>query len=268
MFGAPLLVMVARPSRLPRLLPWAAVLAVLVFQLAFPVWMLASAESFTATRAAFFAPALDFAQRVYDPDYRFHVVTPQMHWESYYFPAAGFPITRGWFRQADALHNAELYDKDLSAATYILWLRRMGVRYVFVPDAPLVSSSQREAELLRTSAAFTVVYRGPLWTIYRLDRAQPLVVPLRGGATAAVDTLDHTSMRFSVTRAGPYLIKLTWSPYWLVVRRPTEPALRGHSGRRDREWEQDAVSASGLASLRGPLRLSSSSRRRHRACTR
>src|SRR5450756_1022249 len=38
-FGGPLVVAVAWPSRLPRLVPAAAVAAVLAFQLAFPVWL-------------------------------------------------------------------------------------------------------------------------------------------------------------------------------------------------------------------------------------
>jgi len=239
-FGGPLVVAVAWPSRLPRLVPAAAVAAVLAFQLAFPVWMLANAQSFTATRAAFFATAVDYAGRVYDPDYRFHVVTPEMHWESYYFPAAGFPITRGWYRQADALHNQELYDRSLDTGAYSSWLRRMGVRYVFVPHAPLVADARREAAILAGSREFTIVYRGADWTVYRLGRSQPLVVPL-ASASASVLAMDHTSIRFAVTRPGPYLVKLTWSPYWLVARRPDDPAQRGRDGRRDRSWEDDAL---------------------------
>ncbi len=233
-FGAPVLLVVARPTRLPRVLPALAVAAVLAFQLAFPVWMLAQAPSFTATRAAFFAPALAYAGRIYDPGYRFHVVTPQMHWEAYYFPAAGFPITRGWFRQADALHNDELYAKLISPAAYAQWLRRMGVHYVFLPHAPLVSTSVREAAILTSSKAFTAVWNDPMWTVYRLDSPSPLVVPLRGDAQADVLTLDHTQVRFTVNEPGPYLIKLTWSPYWLVARRPDSPADRGRDGSRDR----------------------------------
>ena len=175
-FGGPLIVAVAWPSRLRWPLPAAAVVAVLAFQLAFPVWMLANAQSFTATRAAFFATAVDYAARVYDPDYRFHVVTPQMHWESYYFPAAGFPITRGWYRQDDALHNEELYDRSLDIGAYSSWLRRMGVRYVFVPHAPLEANARRELAILDGSSEFTVVYHGADWTVYRLRRSQPLVV--------------------------------------------------------------------------------------------
>ena len=235
-FGAPLIVAVAWPSRLPRLVPAVAVVVVLAFQLAFPVWMLANAQSFTATRAAFFATAIDYAGRVYDPDYRFHVVTPQMHWESYYFPAAGFPITRGWYRQADALHNEELYDRSLDTGDYSSWLRRMGVRYVFLPHAPLVADARREAAILESSREFTVVYNGADWTVYRLRRSQPLVVPL-ANASASVLTMDHTSIRFAVSRPGPYLVKLTWSPYWQVTRRPDDPAQRGRASRRDGVWE-------------------------------
>jgi hypothetical protein len=250
-FGAPLLLVVARPTRLSRLAPAVIVAAVLVFQLAFPVWMLAHAESFTATRAAFFAPALAFAARVYDPDYRFHIVTPEMHWESYYFPADGFPITRGWYRQDDALHNSELYDSSLSAGAYVDWLRHMGVRYIFVPQAPLVTTSRREAAILKHSNAFAVVLRDPEWTVYCLKRSQPLIVP-RGHASASVFTMGHTSIRFSVSRPGPYLIKLTWSPYWIVLRRPDDATQRGHDGRRERQWELDSLALSATALHRGP----------------
>jgi hypothetical protein len=238
-FGGPLLVAVAWPTRINRVLPVLAVAVVLVFQLAFPVWMLARAQSFTATRAAFFAPALDYAARVYEPGYRFHVVTPEMHWESYYFPAAGYPITRGWYRQADALHNDELYDKKLDAASYALWLRRMGVEYIFVPHAPLVSTSRREAEILARSGEFRLVYRDADWTVYRLRDSEPLVVPLEQ-AGAQVFAVDHTSIRFGVTRPGPYLVKVTWSPFWRVARQPAGPALQGRYGRAG-AWTTDTL---------------------------
>ena len=239
-FGGPLLVAVAWPSRIHRLLPVLAVAAVLAFQLAFPVWMLARAQSFTATRAAFFAPALAYAGRVYDPGYRFHVVTPEMHWESYYFPAAGFSITRGWYRQADALHNGELYDEKLDAGTYTLWLRRMGVEYIFVPHAPLVSTSRREADILAASDEFQLQYRDADWSVYQLRDSEPLVVPLEQ-AGAQVFAVDHTSIRFGVTRPGPYLVKVTWSPFWRVAREPAGAALRGRYSRAGDAWTADRV---------------------------
>lgn len=243
-FGGPLLVAVAWPSRLPRVVPPLAVAVVLAFQLAFPVWLLARAPSFTATREAFFAPALGYAATVYDPDFRFHVVTPEMHWESYYFPAAGFPITRGWYRQADALHNVDLYDEQLTPDGYALWLRRMAVEYVFVPHAPLVSTSKKEAAILASSPEFRLVYRGAAWSVYRLLDAEPLVVPL-AQADAQVFTLDHTSIRFGVTRPGPYLVKLTWSPYWQVARAPSGPVLSGRDGHAGQPWRADTLKSSG-----------------------
>jgi hypothetical protein len=246
LFGGPLIVAVAPRSRLPKVLPVLAVGLVLFFQLYFPVWLLARAPSFTATREAFFAPALAFAARVYDPDYRFHVVTPEMHWESYYFPAAGFPITRGWYRQADALHNDELYADPLDAASYTAWLRRMGVKYVFVPQAPLVTASRREAAVLASSREFTLVYAGPTWTVYRLTDAEPLVVPLQR-AHAEVFAMDHTSIDFGVTRGGPYLLKVTWSPWWRVTERPAAHTLPGGPARAGRPWSSDALSPSDKA---------------------
>ena len=163
-----------------------------------------------------------------------------MHWESYYFPAAGFAITRGWYRQADALHNQELYDRSLDTGAYSSWLRRMGVRYVFVPHAPLVADARREAVILAGSNELTVVYRGADWTVYRLRRSQPLVVPL-ASASASVLAMDHTSMTLALTRPGPYLVKLTWSPFWQVARRPDDPAQRGRDSRRDGYWQDQEL---------------------------
>ena len=240
-FGAPLLIAAAWPTRLPRWAPVLALVVTLAFQLAFPLWLLARFQHLPATRAEFFAPALSLAGRLYDPGYRFHIVTPERHWEAYYFPAAGYAITRGWFRQADALHNAELYDAALSEASYASWLRRVGARHVFLPHAPLVSGVQREARILQDSRDFTVIYRGTLWTVYELRDGEPMVSSLSPRGAAQVLTLDHTTARFTVSRAGLYRVKLTWSPYWLLARRPDEWALRGRDQLRLRGWEADAT---------------------------
>ena len=64
-----------------------------------------------STQASFFTSALSFAARHYDPNYRFHVVALQTHWEAYYFsgerlsdharlvPAGGRAAQRGPHRQ-------------------------------------------------------------------------------------------------------------------------------------------------------------------------
>ena len=63
------------------------------------------------------------------------------HWEAYYFPLDGYAITRGWYRQSDALHNELLNQPSFSAAQYVdLAACDMGVKYVFLPHAPLDTS--------------------------------------------------------------------------------------------------------------------------------
>ena len=192
-FGAPLLrrrrVAQAVTAASCRCWPWPPSSP---FSWRFPVWMLARAQSFTATRAAFFAPALAYAGRVYDPDYRFHVVTPQMHWESYYFPAAGFPITRGWFRQADALHNDELYAKLISPAAYVAVAPAHGGALCLPPARAAGVHLEARGRHPDQAPAFTAVYRSTLWTVYRLRLAVAAGRAAERRRQAEVLTLDHT----------------------------------------------------------------------------
>jgi hypothetical protein len=217
-FGVPLLVAAAWPTRLPRWAPAVLVVAALLVQVQFPLWQVREAERSWATQPSFYAPALALATRYHDPDHRLHVVVPEGHWEAYYFPMAGFPLTRGWFRQDDAAHNIALYDPELTAGDYARWLRQMGVRYIFVPHAPVVSSSRHEVTLLETSASFELVSYDQSWAVYRLRRSKPIVEPLSLHSTAEVLWLDHTTLRFRVSRAGAYRVRLTESPYWVLLR--------------------------------------------------
>ena len=130
------------------------------------------------------------------PNYRIHVVALRRHWEAAYFPEAGIPITRGWYRQADAIHNSLFYT-TYDEAAYVAWLRRMGVQYIFLPHAPLDVWSNHEARLLETSPAFAPVTRAGAWSVYRLRVAEPIVVGLDGG-TADVLTMRH--LWFTVPR--------------------------------------------------------------------
>ena len=131
-------------------------------------------------RARTSRPALAAARDLYDPDYRFHVVALRRHWEALYFPEAGYPITRGWYRQADAIHNGLFYT-PYDAAEYVAWLQSMGVQYIFSPvDAPLDPWSKREARLLESSPAFAFVEQTGAWRIYRLRRREAAARPAAG----------------------------------------------------------------------------------------
>lgn len=183
-----------------------------------------------STKAAFFYPALDFAAKHYDPNYRYHIVALSTHWEAYHFSVNGFPITRGWYRQADAVHNKVLTGDDFRASEYVAWLRSMGVQHVFLPHAPLDWSGEREAEILRSSPAFSVVWRSAHWTVYRLRDPSPIAVALDGGTNPRVLAVLHQAIYLEVPRPGTYLIKVTYSPYWQITQ--GLGALRRASGPR------------------------------------
>ena len=205
------------------------IFAVAMGQIVPPASHYVAVADMPSTRAAFFAPALSFAARHYDPNYRFHVVALDTHWEAYYFSINGFPITRGWYRQADALHN-DILSSDFSAAGYATWLRRMGVKYVFLPEAPLDWSGPREAAVLRSSPEFRQVWKDADWTVYRLSEPAPLAVSLDGGRDPTILALLHQALYLQVPQAGDYLIKATYSPYWDVTA--GEGTLRPTAGGR------------------------------------
>jgi hypothetical protein len=160
-----------------------------------------------STKPAFFYPALSYAARHKDPDYRIHVVALDTHWEAYHFSVNDFPITRGWYRQADALHNKILR-----------WLRTMGVRDIYLPHAPLDWSGDRESQILRTSAAFEEVWRSRDWTVYGLRHPSPIAVSIAGGEDPQVLGVLHQAIYLDVPRPGRYLLKVSYSPYWMLTQ--------------------------------------------------
>ena len=226
LFGLPALLMVRR-VRLPRAATVALVAAVAAVQLVAPVGDLLRAGDAMQTTPSFFAPALSQARRDYRPDYRYHVVALRLHWEADYFPRAGLPITRGWFRQSDWQHNAVLY-RAPTPGQYVAWLRDLGVSDVFVPHATLDFSSAAEPALIARSGAFVRVVDTKDWTVYRLREPSPLVVAAGATATApspaavgaAITAVARTSIVVSVRRPGRYVVKFTWTPYWRLSASP------------------------------------------------
>ena len=207
--------------RLPRwvILP---VIALAGFvQLANPASNFLHTEWYAANNKAFWTPPLAALARLDDGQHRLHVVTTKKHSEAYFVPLAGVAMTRGWFRQADAVHN-KLFTHSFGAKDaheYIAWLRSMGVEYVLWPHVALDYSSQAEPGILASSNMFTVVAQGPKWTIYRLRGAQALVTPLTAsasGVAAKVTAFDNDQVVLDLPRPGAYEVRFSWSPYWRV----------------------------------------------------
>jgi hypothetical protein len=220
-FGLPLLLML-RHTRLRRPFRYGDLAIIPIVAFALLQFGTATSHFFNAverpqTTRAYFAPALSAARDLYDPNYRFHVVALRRHWEALYFPEAGYPITRGWYRQADAIHSSLFY-APYDAAEYVAWLQSMGVQYIFLPvDGPLDPWSKREARLLAGSPAFSFVEQTGAWRIYRLIDARPLLVPQPQEPEAGTGTIlgvGHQRIDFTVTKPGTYWLKFTSSPYW------------------------------------------------------
>jgi hypothetical protein len=148
-----------------------------------------------ANHRSYWAPALAFLRAHRDPNFRVNALDTVTHWEAVYLPEAGFPITRGWYRQDDFPENEILYSDELNVTTYVRWLHERGVRYVLVPTDRLDSSSKREAEV--AAKLHFVTRRGDV-SIYEAPR------PVSIAPRARIVRLTHEGVTLRVPRAGRY----------------------------------------------------------------
>ena len=172
------------------------------------------ARANTDPEAAFsyWQPAVAFLHANLSPSYRVEAVDTAEHWPAAYLPDAGIPIVRGWYRQSDFPQNELLYNPKLAAAPYEAWLRRMGVRYVVLSDAPVDYSSRAEAALIRSGHTHLVpVYETRHLTVYALPAAEPLIA---GPAPATVLWMYPARIVAVFDAPGSYRVKVRWSPYW------------------------------------------------------
>jgi len=111
-----------------------------------------------------------------------------------------------------------LYDDErLTPATYQAWLRKLGVRYVLLPDTALDYSSLAEAKLLRSGrSGLRLVSETSHWRFYELPAATPIV---SGPADeqAQLITLTGEKVLFEVSGPGSYTVRVRYSPYWRMT---------------------------------------------------
>ena len=178
-----------------------------------PIWSsYARASTDPEASQSYWQPAINYLKAHSSNSFRVEVVDTAEHWPAAYFPDAAIPIVRGWYRQSDFPQNKLLYDAKLGERSYEAWLRRMGVRYVVLADAPVDYSSRKEAALIRTGRSGLVpVKRLPNITIYELRDATPLIT---GPAGATVLWLWPSRLVAQFDAPGSYLVRIRWSPYW------------------------------------------------------
>jgi hypothetical protein len=139
-------------------------------------------------------------------------VDTSQHWPALYLAQAGIPLVRGWFRQDDYPFDGLLYRQRLTAAQYLAWLRRLGVAYVVLTNAPPDYTSRREARLVRSGdTGLRRVFASRYVSIYAVPRPQPMVT---GPGRPTVLALRESRLLIHVTRGGTYRVAVRWSPYW------------------------------------------------------
>lgn len=213
--GAPLLLvpLAARGFR-PRGIAVALLGGALLWQTFPAVAGLRTATEVRSSNEEFWYPVEAFLAKHGDPNHRVEVVATDHHWEAFYLARRGVPLTRGWYRQDDFPANQDLYG-ELTARKYHTWLRRLGVRYVFLPDDRLDYSAEEEASLLRVSQVLPEVARIGEWTVYEVPNATPIATPARD---IRVLEMSSEEITLEADRAGSYRLRIRYTPYWQVVR--------------------------------------------------
>lgn len=165
------------------------------------------------TQPEFWQPAVSFLKEHQTPDYRVEVVQTSGRWEAFWIPEAGFALVRGWYRQVDLAENPLLYQQQITPREYEAWLRSRAVRYVLLPDTPLdTEGAAAEANLLRSGrSGLRLVERRGAWTIFELAAPSPLMT---GPGTATITLQGHDQLAGRADRAGLYLLRVRWMPYW------------------------------------------------------
>jgi hypothetical protein len=160
---------------------------------------------------AYWMPAISFLRGHLSPAYRVEVVDTAGHWGAFHLAKEGLPIARGWFRQNDFPQNQLFYTR-FTARSYDRWLRRLGVRYVVLTDAPLDYSAQREADLIRSGrTGLQGVLRASHVSIYELPDASPI---LTGPGSPHVLQMTLSGLRLAFRGPGSYRLAMRYSPYW------------------------------------------------------
>ncbi|MGB2953861.1 MAG: hypothetical protein WBB74_10810 [Gaiellaceae bacterium] len=172
-----------------------------------------SGQSDPAAHAAYWQPTIRFLEHHLSPAYRVEAVDTTGHWPAVYLPKAGIPLARGWYRQNDFSQNSVLY-RDFGAKAYLAWLRRLGVRYVVLTDAPTDYSSQDEkALLLGNRSGLRIVFWDDHVTVYAVPRPVPL---LTGHGRGEVLALTQTRVSLRLADPGVYHLAVSYSPYWTI----------------------------------------------------
>ncbi len=200
---------------LRRWRPWPVALAAVLLAGAWNVSPLAAgwarSASDRSSHSAVWTAPVAYLHAHLGAGYRVEAVDTTLHWPAFYLAEAGIPLVRGWFRQDDYPFDGLLY-RRFTTRQYLAWLRRLGVAYVVLTNAPPDYTSRREARLVRGGeTGMRRVFATRHVSIYAVPRPQQI---LTGPGAPKVLALRESRLLVRVTRGGTYRVAVRWSPYW------------------------------------------------------
>jgi hypothetical protein len=176
-----------------------------------------------SVEAGFHAPLVDELDSLtVGAPTRVHVLPTRNRWESVYV-AEAYPLARGWLRQAESDDFELFQDDNLTARTYLAWLRERGVAYVAVSNGvELDYLADDEAELIDGGLSYLdLVWHNDDWELYRVAGEPALVTDQRAPGPPAADArlaaLGEDSFELTADEAGSYLVRVRYTRYWDVV---------------------------------------------------
>jgi hypothetical protein len=167
-----------------------------------------------AASAQFVAPLMAALQAQSGlADHRVEVLAPKTHWPStYLLPEVA--LARGWERQTDEARNPQFYGRrPLTPAKYLSFLDSNAVRFVAEPVGyQLDYGSTREAALLSRGLPYLhQIWGNDHWRLYAVRDSLPLI-----SEPANVVSQQDAGLTFTAPAAGTYLVRMTWSPYFIA----------------------------------------------------
>ena len=202
------------PRRRPAAAALALALAALaLWQFSSPVRDFRASQDEPSAATSYYEPLLDYLATRRPEDGRVEIPFTRSHWEASEI-ARDFPLARGWERQLDAGKNALFYAGILTDFTYANWLSEHAVQIVALADVKPDESSFGERALIERDPPYLkLVRRIPHWRIYEVTLPHPMVLPARDAALS-LTRLRSDELRLEVTRPGPAVVRVRWSPYW------------------------------------------------------
>lgn len=188
-------------------------MALVAWQVAGPLSQSIRASDNSASRPAFYLPAIRYLQtQARGRPLRVEVVFTSSHWDAAIL-GRHFLLARGWERQTDTSFNSLFYEPHLDDAEYHAWLLENGVAFVALPNAPLDFSSVREGALVRRQPAFLhLVMHSANWKIYRVLGARALA-----SGPGSLVSLDGDGFSLRVARPGTFIVRVHDTRYWRIT---------------------------------------------------